>query len=112
MTAKTVLISGTGVGGPTLAFWLQAARFEPTLLEHAAVLRTGGYVIDFWKLPDPACKSAGSPATTLRPYPRERAQAPIRCRSAAGDQGTLTLEIHDCALSSLSGVSVLKSLAS
>ena len=50
MTAKTVLISGAGIGGPTLAFWLQAAGFEPTLIEHAAVLRTGGYVIDFWGL--------------------------------------------------------------
>ena len=50
MTAKTVLISGAGIGGPTLAFWLQAAGFEPTLIEHAAILRTGGYVIDFWGL--------------------------------------------------------------
>jgi 2-polyprenyl-6-methoxyphenol hydroxylase-like FAD-dependent oxidoreductase len=50
MAAKTVLISGAGIGGPTLAFWLQAAGFEPTLIEHAAVLRTGGYVIDFWGL--------------------------------------------------------------
>ena len=30
MTAKTILISGAGIGGPTLAFWLQAAGFEPT----------------------------------------------------------------------------------
>ena len=50
MTAKTVLISGAGIGGPTLAFWLKAAGFEPTLIEHAATLRTGGYVIDFWGL--------------------------------------------------------------
>ena len=50
MNAKTILISGAGIGGPTLAFWLQAAGFEPTLIEHAATLRTGGYVIDFWGL--------------------------------------------------------------
>ena len=50
MNAKTILISGAGIGGPTLAFWLQAAGFEPTLIEHAATLRAGGYVIDFWGL--------------------------------------------------------------
>jgi 2-polyprenyl-6-methoxyphenol hydroxylase-like FAD-dependent oxidoreductase len=50
MTAKSVLISGAGIGGPTLAYWLKAAGFEPTLVEHASKLRTGGYVIDFWGL--------------------------------------------------------------
>ena len=50
MNAKTILISGAGIGGPTLAFWLRAAGFAPTLIEHAPRLRTGGYVIDFWGL--------------------------------------------------------------
>jgi len=50
MNDKTVLISGAGIGGPTLAFWLKAAGFEPTLIEHAPALRAGGYVIDFWGL--------------------------------------------------------------
>ena len=50
MNDKTVLISGAGIGGPTLAFWLKAAGFEPTLIERAPALRTGGYVIDFWGL--------------------------------------------------------------
>ena len=47
---KTVLISGGGIAGPTLAFWLKAAGFQPTLLEQAPALRSGGYVIDFWGL--------------------------------------------------------------
>jgi 2-polyprenyl-6-methoxyphenol hydroxylase-like FAD-dependent oxidoreductase len=47
---KTVLISGAGIAGPTLAFWLEAMGFEPTLIERAPTLRTGGYVIDFWGL--------------------------------------------------------------
>ncbi len=47
---KTVLISGEGIAGPTLAFWLKAAGFEPTLIERAPALRSGGYVIDFWGL--------------------------------------------------------------
>jgi 2-polyprenyl-6-methoxyphenol hydroxylase-like FAD-dependent oxidoreductase len=47
---KTILISGLGIAGPTLAFWLNAAGFQPTLIEQAPVLRGGGYVIDFWGL--------------------------------------------------------------
>jgi 2-polyprenyl-6-methoxyphenol hydroxylase-like FAD-dependent oxidoreductase len=48
MRDRTVLISGAGIGGPTLAFWLKAAGFEPTLIELAPGPRTSGYVIDFW----------------------------------------------------------------
>lgn len=43
-----VLISGAGIAGPTLAYWLAHYGFEPTLIEIAPRLRTGGYVIDFW----------------------------------------------------------------
>ena len=50
MNVRTVLISGAGIGGPTLAFWLKTAGFEPTLIERAPALRTGGFVIDFWGL--------------------------------------------------------------
>jgi 2-polyprenyl-6-methoxyphenol hydroxylase-like FAD-dependent oxidoreductase len=50
MNGKTVLISGLGIAGPTLAYWLRAAGFQPTLVEHAPALRRGGYVIDFWGL--------------------------------------------------------------
>jgi 2-polyprenyl-6-methoxyphenol hydroxylase-like FAD-dependent oxidoreductase len=50
MADNTVLISGAGIAGPALAFWLKAAGFEPTLVEQAPALRTGGYVVDFWGL--------------------------------------------------------------
>jgi 2-polyprenyl-6-methoxyphenol hydroxylase-like FAD-dependent oxidoreductase len=50
MSNSTVLISGLGIAGPTLAFWLKAGGFEPTLIERSPRLRTGGYVIDFWGL--------------------------------------------------------------
>jgi 2-polyprenyl-6-methoxyphenol hydroxylase-like FAD-dependent oxidoreductase len=50
MSNRTVLISGLGIAGPTLAFWLKAGGFEPTLIERSPQLRTGGYVIDFWGL--------------------------------------------------------------
>jgi 2-polyprenyl-6-methoxyphenol hydroxylase-like FAD-dependent oxidoreductase len=43
-----VLISGAGIAGPTLAYWLGRYGFEPTIVERAPTLRTGGYIIDFW----------------------------------------------------------------
>ena len=48
--SERVLISGAGVAGPTLAYWLDAAGYETTLVERAPALRSGGYVIDFWGL--------------------------------------------------------------
>ena len=45
---RTVLISGAGIAGPTLAWWLVRKGFTPTLVEKAPTPRTGGYVIDFW----------------------------------------------------------------
>ena len=44
----TVLISGIGIAGPTLAYWLSVYRIKSTLVECAPQLRTGGFVIDFW----------------------------------------------------------------
>ncbi|OBK22900.1 hypothetical protein A5634_06925 [Mycobacterium asiaticum] len=43
-----IAISGAGVAGPSLAYWLHRTGHEPTLIEQAPQLRTGGYVIDFW----------------------------------------------------------------
>lgn len=43
-----VLISGAGIAGPTLAYWLDCYGLEPTIVEKAPQLRAGGYVIDFW----------------------------------------------------------------
>ncbi|MGH6989661.1 MAG: NAD(P)-binding protein, partial [Stellaceae bacterium] len=50
MANQTVLISGAGIAGPTLAYWLAEYGFAPTLIERAPRLRAGGYVIDFWGL--------------------------------------------------------------
>jgi 2-polyprenyl-6-methoxyphenol hydroxylase-like FAD-dependent oxidoreductase len=43
-----VAIVGAGIAGPTLAYWLWRYGHEPTLIEKAPRLRTGGYVVDFW----------------------------------------------------------------
>ena len=50
MEAQTVLISGAGIAGPTLAYWLDRAGLRPTLVERAPSLRSAGYVVDFWGL--------------------------------------------------------------
>lgn len=43
-----ILISGAGIAGPCLAYWLRHHGFEPTLVERASEPRTGGYIVDFW----------------------------------------------------------------
>jgi 2-polyprenyl-6-methoxyphenol hydroxylase-like FAD-dependent oxidoreductase len=43
-----IAINGAGVAGPALAYWLLHHGHEPVLVEKAPVLRTGGYVVDFW----------------------------------------------------------------
>lgn len=43
-----VLISGMGIAGPTLAWWLRRRGMRPTLVEIAPEPREGGYIIDFW----------------------------------------------------------------
>jgi 2-polyprenyl-6-methoxyphenol hydroxylase-like FAD-dependent oxidoreductase len=44
----SILVSGAGIAGPTLAYWLLRAGFAPTLIERASHFREGGYMIDFW----------------------------------------------------------------
>ena len=48
MGSQSILISGAGIAGPTLAYWLLRRGFEPVLLERAERFREGGYIIDFW----------------------------------------------------------------
>ncbi|TDW15854.1 FAD-dependent monooxygenase [Kribbella kalugense] len=43
---KTVLISGGGIAGPALAFWLRRFGFAPTVVEIAATPRPGGQTVD------------------------------------------------------------------
>jgi 2-polyprenyl-6-methoxyphenol hydroxylase-like FAD-dependent oxidoreductase len=46
--AMKIAISGAGIAGPTLAWWLRHYGHEPVLIEAAPTLRNGGYIIDFW----------------------------------------------------------------
>ncbi|WP_328616073.1 FAD-dependent monooxygenase [Amycolatopsis sp. NBC_00355] len=46
MNEQTVLISGAGVAGPTLAYWLARAGYRPTVVERADGLRSSGSPVD------------------------------------------------------------------
>lgn len=46
MDNRTVLISGAGIGGPALAFWLRRHGFTPTVVETAPGPRPAGHAVD------------------------------------------------------------------
>jgi 2-polyprenyl-6-methoxyphenol hydroxylase-like FAD-dependent oxidoreductase len=48
MSNKKVLVSGAGIAGPTLAYWLIKYGFQVTIVEQSQRQRSGGYIIDFW----------------------------------------------------------------
>lgn len=43
-----IVISGMGIAGPTLAYWLRESDHDVLIVEEAPALRSGGYIIDFW----------------------------------------------------------------
>ncbi len=45
-TARSVLISGAGIAGPTLAFWLARRGFRPTVIERGEAIRSSGSPVD------------------------------------------------------------------
>lgn len=54
-----ILISGMGIAGPSLAYWLHEYGHEPVLLERAPAPRTGGYVVDCWGIGYDLCEKMG-----------------------------------------------------
>ncbi len=46
MNNRTVLVSGAGIAGPALAFWLHRFGFVPTVVEVAPTRRPGGQTVD------------------------------------------------------------------
>jgi 2-polyprenyl-6-methoxyphenol hydroxylase-like FAD-dependent oxidoreductase len=46
MTQPTVLISGAGIAGPTLAFWLNQYGYRVIVVEIAPQIRPGGQTVD------------------------------------------------------------------
>ena len=46
MRDKRILISGAGIAGFTLAYWLKQRGFLPTIIERYPFARGGGYKVD------------------------------------------------------------------
>ena len=46
MNDRNVLISGAGIAGPALAYWLRRYGFHPTVVERAPGQRPGGQAVD------------------------------------------------------------------
>src|SRR4029453_16630478 len=69
MSNQTVLISGAGIAGPTLAYWLARHGFRPTVVERATALRSSGSPVD---VRGPAVDVADG----MGVMPRTRAPAP------------------------------------
>lgn len=46
MKNRSILISGAGIGGPTLAYWLRRYGFDVTVVERASAPRSGGHAVD------------------------------------------------------------------
>jgi 2-polyprenyl-6-methoxyphenol hydroxylase-like FAD-dependent oxidoreductase len=46
MKDKRILISGAGIAGFTLAYWLKQRGFSPTIIERCPYERVGGYKVD------------------------------------------------------------------
>ncbi len=42
-----ILISGAGIAGPALTYWLHRFGFNATVVEWAPAIRGGGYAVDF-----------------------------------------------------------------
>ena len=61
-----IAISGAGIGGAALAYWLLRTGQEPTLIEKAPHLRSGGYMIDFWGVGYTVAERMGAPASRAR----------------------------------------------
>ncbi|RVQ42880.1 FAD-binding monooxygenase [Sinorhizobium medicae] len=48
MRGKDILISGSGIAGLVLAWWLGRYGFRPTIVEKSTGLRRGGHAVDLW----------------------------------------------------------------
>jgi len=68
-SSMRVAISGAGISGPALAYWLHRSGHEVVLVEKAPQFRTGGYAVDFWGVGYTVAERMGIlPAVRARGY--------------------------------------------
>ena len=60
-----VAINGAGIAGTALAYWLSKMGHEVLLVERAAELRTGGYILNLWGVGYEAVEKMGLLPTLL-----------------------------------------------
>jgi 2-polyprenyl-6-methoxyphenol hydroxylase-like FAD-dependent oxidoreductase len=93
-----VAISGAGVAGPTLAYWLMRYGHSPTLIETSPALRTAGYMIDFWGVGyDVAERMQILPAVRAAGYALQEVRYVDGCGRTAGkiSANTMARELGD-----------------
>lgn len=83
MADAKILVSGAGIAGPALAYWLLRRGLTPVLIERAAHFRTGGYILDFWGAGFGVAERMG-----LVPALRDRGYVIERLRYVDGDGRT------------------------
>ena len=88
-----ILISGAGIAGPSLAWWLVRDGHRVTIAEKAPAPRTGGYIIDFWgKGYDLAERMGLLPAIEKAGYHVREVRLVDRAGRTAGGFGTAVFD--------------------
>ncbi|MGW1344873.1 FAD-dependent monooxygenase [Kribbella sp. NPDC002412] len=82
---KTVLISGGGIAGPALAYWLRRHGFAPTIVELAPAPRPGGQTVDLRGISKVVAERMGLMPAIKKAQLHERGLAYVRAdgRTAA-----------------------------
>jgi 2-polyprenyl-6-methoxyphenol hydroxylase-like FAD-dependent oxidoreductase len=75
---KSVLISGGGIAGPALAFWLRRYGFTPTIVELAPAPRPGGQTVDLRGISKVVAERMGLMPAIKRAQLHERGLAFVR----------------------------------
>jgi 2-polyprenyl-6-methoxyphenol hydroxylase-like FAD-dependent oxidoreductase len=91
---RTVLISGAGIAGPALAYWLDRDGYTVTIIERAPALRPGGQAVDVRGAALSVIERMGLIA------PLRAARTQMRGMSMVDGEGTELMRSTEMALSS------------
>jgi 2-polyprenyl-6-methoxyphenol hydroxylase-like FAD-dependent oxidoreductase len=97
MSNRTALISGAGIAGPTLAYWLARHGFRPTVVERAQGVRSSGSPVDVRGPAVPVAEQMG-----IMPRLREAATS-VTALSFVNDSGRQVGRVNMRALRWASG---------